>query len=259
MEINSNYYIIEKNEVFANGAGAPGTSGIHLYSANLQEDTGDYNIIRDNVCHNNKDLNSFDGNGIQLDQGCDHNQVYYNVCFSNDGAGISIYNSSDNQIYNNTLYNNMVDQGRSHPIKAEIYLAATVNEYHVKNINLFNNIIVATRTNVSAISVDYLSANNNPSIVNNLIYHTRKGFLCSWKNTKITNINTWNTLKGGAGKDLYGTPSFVSSNPIKVQDFALKQISIGLNKAIPSGQIKDILDNVVPRGTGPDLGAIESY
>ncbi len=112
IEIYASYYIIEGNEVFENGTSSEGTSGIHIYSAGPQENTGDHNIIRYNISYRNKEGSGPDGNGIQLDQWCDYNTVAYNICFENDGAGISIYDSASSLVYNNTLIGNMVDPGK---------------------------------------------------------------------------------------------------------------------------------------------------
>ena len=261
IEIYASYYIIEGNEVFENGAASQGTSGIHIYSAGPQENTGDYNIIRYNISYRNKESNGPDGNGIQLDQWCDYNQVYYNICFENDGAGISVYDSANSLIYNNTLIGNMVDPGKSHPFKAELYLASDPNVNWVKNVTVANNILYATRASVPPIAV-YAPVTNQPlSIGNNLLFHKAGDILFYWGGQTGKDIATWNKLASGGGDDIAGDPQFQSlagTAPASPADVALKPSSPGLDKGINVGQNRDILGNPVPSGNGIDLGAVES-
>ncbi len=260
IEIYASYYIIEENEVFENGHATSGTSGIHLYSASPQEDTGDYNIIRYNLCYRNKESSGPDGNGIQLDQWCNYNKVYYNVCFENDGAGISVYDSANSEIYNNTLVGNMVDPGKSHPFKGELYLASDVpgNVNNVKNVKVANNILYATRAGIPPIAV-YSPVNTNPlSIGNNILYHSLGDLLYYWAGETGKDINKWNTYAGGGGDDIYGNPLFKSlsgSSPSNPQDLALTAGSPAINKGINLGQTRDFLGNSIENA--PDIGALE--
>jgi len=89
MEINGNRYIIEHNIVWENGIGLSGTSGIHIFAKDKQQGTGQFNIIRYNTISGQKETDGQDGNGIQLDEWCDNNQIYFNVTFANDGAASS--------------------------------------------------------------------------------------------------------------------------------------------------------------------------
>lgn len=261
IEVYASYYIVEGNEVFENGAASPGTSGIHVYSAGPQENTGDYNIIRYNISYRNKESNGPDGNGIQLDQWCDYNQVYYNICFENDGAGISVYDSSNSVIYNNSLIGNMVDPGKSHPFKAELYLASDPNVNGVKNVTVANNILYATRTSVPAIAV-YAPVTNNPlSIGNNLLFHAMGDVLFYWGGQTGKDVSVWNKYASGSGDDITGDPQFQSltgTAPSSPNDLSLKSSSPAIDKGINFGQTRDILGNKVPGGNGIDLGAVES-
>jgi parallel beta-helix repeat protein len=58
---------------------------------------------------------------------CDHNQVYNNITYNNDGAGIIAYGSSYNEIYNNTLYNNGQDVGKRFGANEMVILSADVD------------------------------------------------------------------------------------------------------------------------------------
>lgn len=261
IEIYASYYIVEGNEVFENGYATQGTSGIHVYSAGPQENTGDYNIIRYNISYRNKENNGPDGNGIQLDQWCDYNQVYYNLCFENDGAGISVYDSANSVIYNNTLIGNMIDPGKSHPFKGELYLASDPNVNWAKNVTVVNNILYATRTSVPPIAV-YSPVSSNPlSIGNNLLFHAAGDILFYWGGQTGKDIATWNRYATGGGDDMAGDPKFVSltgTAPSSPKDIALQSSSPALDKGVNMGQSRDILGNKVPSGNGIDLGAVET-
>ena len=262
IEINANYYIIEHNKVFGNGGGVHGTSGIHLFSQDAAENSGDFNIIRYNECFDNIDARKGpDGNGIQLDVYCDHNQIYYNICYNNDGAGISLFDSSESRVFNNTLYNNMKDPDNSHPFKAELYLASDSSKKmnRVRNVEVFNNIIVASRPHSYVIYVDEPTSNNQMSITNNLFFHTLGKDFYYWKNSSGRDVAAWNALKAGTGVNFYENPAFVSPNPAKLQDFMVQKTSVAVDRAKPQGQTRDILGAAVPKGKGPDIGAIECF
>ncbi len=263
IEINANHYIIEGNVVYQNGATSPGTSGIHIYARSAQEDSGDYNVIRYNVCFQNKESNGPDGNGIQLDQWCDYNEVYYNICFDNDGAGISIYDSSNSKIFNNTLIGNLVDPGNSHPFKAELYLASDVPNKvnHVKNVTVVNNILVSTRSSVPAIAV-YSPVTSNPIVIGqNLLFHKAGDIIYYWGGKTGKDIAEWNKLSGEGKDDFYGDPLFVSlqgSIPSRVEDLVLQSGSPAIDRGMNMGQTRDLKGNPVPQGNGVDIGALES-
>lgn len=259
-EISANYYIIEHNVVFNNGKDYIGSSGIHLFAFTPDDNAGDHNIIRYNICYGNiEDVSGPDGNGIQLDQWCDNNQVYYNVCYNNDGAGISVYDSAGSAIFNNTLFNNGLTKNSSHLFKGEIYLASdfTKNVDHVKNVIVTNNIIVSNRADIPAIAVGTLTSDNPLSIGNNLIYNTKGGKLFVWGAVSGTDINHWNGLSGGAN-DISQNPVFASANPSAIEDFKLNQSSPCIEKGSIIGIAVDILGAEIFSGKAPDLGAIES-
>ncbi|MFA5917391.1 MAG: right-handed parallel beta-helix repeat-containing protein [Candidatus Gracilibacteria bacterium] len=140
IEIDANHILVERNIFTNNGISSSygGCSGIHLFDrwasesgvdSDKYERGGDYNIIRYNITKENKDrqINRTDGNGILLDMWCDHNQVYNNITYNNDGAGIIAYGSSYNEIYNNTLYNNGQDVGKRFGANEMVILSADVD------------------------------------------------------------------------------------------------------------------------------------
>lgn len=258
IEITANYYIIEKNEVFRNGKDLVGTSGIHIYSPSADHDSGDHNIIRYNISHHHIAKSGADGSGIQLDQWCDFNEIYYNVCYSNDGAGINVFDSSSDYIYNNTVYGNMIDPGNSHPIKAEIILASefTHNVDRTNNIVLLNNIVVAENLSSYAIYVDRLTSDNHLEIEKNLFFHSQGAPFYFWNSQTGTDITAWNQFPGSVS-NLYGAPQFVHASPRLPADFGLASSSPAIDAGKSHGVKLDILGQAVPQGSGADLGAVE--
>lgn len=259
IEINASYYIIEGNEVFNNCNAVPGCSGIHLYAKSPSQDAGDHNIIRYNVAYGNKDSRAQDGNGIQMDQWCDYNKVYHNISFSNDGAGINIFDGSHNEVFNNTLFGNMLDPGKTHIYKTEFLIASDVdrNENKASDIKAYNNIIVAEGNNY-AIYVDRLACKNPLYISNNLLFQKKNSNFYFWCNSGGRDIAEWNRLKAGSGDDFYGDPLFMTAAPSRTEEFLLKEKSPALDRGKDKNQARDILGNKIFKGKAPDLGAIEA-
>ncbi len=258
-EINANYYIIEENIVYNNGEGYAGSSGIHLFSAGLNEDSGDNNIIRYNISYNNIELQGPDGNGIQLDQWCDNNEVYYNICYNNDGSGICLYDSSNNKIYNNTLYGNMQKVDKSYFFTGELILASD----HVKNVDrtnnnmIMNNIVVAKDTGTYAVYIDKITSDNSISMNNNIFFHMANDYFYFWKDKKgkgekITEFNSF----AGFSDNQYSDPDIIISEPVKISNFIpVNTLSIK-DLAVDLEQKHDILKNKIINGI-PDIGSFE--
>lgn len=244
IELSGNYYIIEKNTVFENGQALSGTSNIHLYSDGPTRDVARHNIIRYNVAYGEKEDSGQDGNGIQLDQWCDDNEVYFNVAFRNDGAGIAIFDAARNKIYNNTLFDNMLDPGKSHAYRGELVMASdfTKNVNHSSHNLIVNNLIVATRPENVAIYVDRLSSGNPHEIGGNALYHRAPAAnLFFWRDGPGREIAQWNKLKGG-DPDLMVDPKF--SDPTRPADNGLRlsrnSTLTGAGKAITRGVTADL-------------------
>ncbi len=149
IEIDSNYVLIERNTFTNNWISDSfgGCSWIHLFdrwpseswkNSDKYERGGDYNIIRNNISKENKDRKfaKTDWNGIQLDMWCDHNQVYNNISYWNDWAGIILYGASNNEVYNNTMYWNWNDVWIRFWANEMVVLSASIdnkNQSDIKN------------------------------------------------------------------------------------------------------------------------------
>lgn len=201
LEINGNHYVVEHNIVHDNGSAMSGASGIHTYAKDANQDAGKHNIIRYNISYGNIDRSAQDGNGIQLDQWCDDNQVYFNLAFDNDGAGIVLFDAANNVVENNTLYGNTRDPGRSHAYKADLVVASdyTTNVDHAFGNVLRNNLVYALRAGHYAIYVNSFSARHMKAIGGNDFVHADDGSpLFFWAGQRGRDMAYWNTLKPGA-------------------------------------------------------------
>lgn len=214
IELSGNHYIIERNVAYENGQELSGTSNIHLFAGAPTRDTARHNIIRYNITYGEKDETGQDGNGIQLDQWCDDNEVYFNTSFYNDGAGIAIFDAARNKVYNNTLFDNMRDPGKSHAYRGELVMASdfTKNVNHSADNLIANNIVVATRPENVAIYVDRLSSGNRHVIGRNVLFHKDPAAdLFFWNNSRGRDLAQWNKLKTG-DPDMMVDPKFKDSS-----------------------------------------------
>ena len=176
LEINANHIVVEHNIFTNNGVSDSygGCSGIHLFDrwpsesgadSDQFERGGDFNIIRYNISNGNKDrvLNRTDGNGIQLDMWCDHNQVYNNLAYGNDGAGIIVYGSSNNVIFNNTLYGNGLEVGFRYGANEMTVLSADVDYSDASDVRRSNGTYeLVSKNNVIKNNIGMATATDNP-------------------------------------------------------------------------------------------------
>ena len=122
IQLLSNYYIIEYNDVYDNGNLTYMGIGIEIIDWD-NIGYGRYNIIRYNKAHGQKSaLNN--GEGIVLDDFAACNSVYYNISYGNDGPGIGLWRSNNNTVYNNVTYGNALNSSGTLTTKTEIALDA---------------------------------------------------------------------------------------------------------------------------------------
>ncbi len=259
IEVHGNYYVVEQNEVFENGARVPGTSGIHVFSRDASKGAGRHNVIRFNVVHDNKEAEGPDGNGIQLDRWCDENVIAYNIVFANDGAGIIAFESANDKIYNNTLFGNMLDPDGKHPFKGEIVLAADADLLldRANDTLVTNNVVVASRPNAVCIAVDRFTTEKRLDIGNNLFHHAASGNIYSWGETSGADAGQWAALTQQRLPDQFADPMLQSETPSRVEDFRPRLGSPALGGAVRLDQTRDATGKVIAPGKQPDLGALE--
>ena len=109
---------------------AGGGSAIHVYNGCFGTDPcgteGHDNLITRNVVYDAHD-NLGDGNGIQSDQMTQNNTITQNLSFSNDGEGLSLYDSANNVVSQNVFFNNGVERNLSHSLRGDITVDASTN------------------------------------------------------------------------------------------------------------------------------------
>jgi parallel beta-helix repeat protein len=238
IEINGNRYIIENNEVFRNGRGLPGTSGIHCFVTDAGEGTGRYNIIRNNVTWGQKDRAGPDGNGIQLDRWCDYNKVYNNIAYDNDGAGINIFHAAHNEIYNNTLVRNMKDIERSHEpkLKGDLVIVNDRDQSpRMDNVFVSNNLVVSRHHGVVPMVLDAATV-NKVRFKNNQFYHDNESTRIRIGTNESGDANEINRTSGSAGNS-FAAPDFKVPNPIKRDDFVIRNIGMVGSPQHPVGAL----------------------
>jgi Right handed beta helix region len=252
MEINGSNYLIERNTVSYSGGAIGGTSGIHLYSANPQEDTGDGNIVRYNFTHRNRDSRLSDGNGIQVDQFCDNNEVSFNVSWANDGAGIIVFDGANNLVRGNTLKGNGLDPGRTHGDLGELIVNSAGAQTNLTRGNrVLDNVIVATRPAVRGLYIDYTTAPNANTVGPNLIHH-RAGGTVLQRGGQIGQTGPQiDTITGTKG-NLVEAPVFVKEAVPHQHGLKLARLPSG--KGAPISAVKDMLGST-PLPTDGFFGA----
>jgi len=245
IEFTDNYWIIQSDTVYNNGNSGEGWEGIELYS-NTANGWARHNIIRYNTVYGQKGTPG-DGTGIQCDNNADSNNVYYNLCYGNDGSGFADQASNFNNFYNNTAYGNCRASG---PGGSEWAIIATGTDHVV----LKNNIGYCTN-NAHAIYVSSDACNQvGLNITNNMWYAPNSSCFYSWGGTVGNSLSTWNALTG-VGTDLNSDPLFV--NPTS-HIFAIQSTSPAIDKGMGVGLKVDYVGYPITPSLGlPDIGAYE--
>jgi parallel beta-helix repeat protein len=210
-----NWWIIENNSIHHNGVSTVQAVGIWVISGSLVEGTGDHNIIRYNRCYNNTGT-SFDGGGIALDQWCDNNDIYGNVCFANRSYGIEVLDVQFCNIYNNTCYGNATLAGM---FSGEISInsSAPSPSNRTSDINIKNNIGYSTQASSVAVYIDANTLGGANIVFDNNIWF---GTSTNWWTVGATgaedaaassgtSLATWNA-NSFVGTDLNVNPLFAN-------------------------------------------------
>jgi parallel beta-helix repeat protein len=256
MEINGSGYVVEGNRVSGNGVALSGTSGIHVFARDADQDAGDRNTIRYNIVTGQKETTGQDGNGIQIDQWCDGNVVAFNVAADNDGAGLNLFDAASNLVANNTATGNMRDSGGRHVYRGEIVLASdyTKNVDRTAGNRVLNNIAYATRPGVAAIVVEATTTDNGNAIGPNFIGSAAGGPLYRW-GTKATGDGAGLPLHG-QGPDLSGPPAF--RDPQTPMTGGLALTAPPARAGIPLGATRDLAGRAYAADESPTFGAYRS-
>ena len=132
---------------------AGGGSAIHVYNGCWGADPcgteGHDNLITHNVVYDAHD-NLGDGNGIQIDQMTHNNTITQNLSFSNDGEGISLYDSANNVVSQNVFFNNGMDRNFSHSLRGNITVDASTRFYGTHGNSIVNNMAIVSDVGATA-------------------------------------------------------------------------------------------------------------
>jgi parallel beta-helix repeat protein len=211
IELNGSNYLVERNTTADNGAAIGGTSGIHVYSRNAAEDSGDHNTLRYNFAYGQQDRSAWDGNGIEIDQWCDNNEVSHNVAWGNDGAGIIVFDGANNLISSNTVINNQRDPRRWLGDAGELVLSSSgAGEDRSSGNRVVNNLLVANRADLPALFVDTVTADNPNQLGPNLLYNSQQGWLLQRGAQMTASGSDLDLITGQAG-NLAQAPAFADA------------------------------------------------
>lgn len=213
VEIRASHYQVEYNTVAGSGAGGGGgISGIHVYSGSPAEDSGDDNLVRYNLAYGSIDKVAFDGNGIEIDQWCDGNTVAYNQVWGNDGAGIIVYDGSDNLVQNNTAWSDGLDSGHTHVARGEIIVSGTAAAT-VHGNRVWNNVASSTIAAVPALYVDTRAVAGGNTIGANLYWNAAAGGqVLRWTDGLLRQTAALIDATTGAAGSVVAAPAFANTS-----------------------------------------------
>jgi parallel beta-helix repeat protein len=203
IELTGNGITVENNIIYGNGTTTSGTSGIHVYATSATQGMGQFNIIRYNLVMDQQELTAQDGNGIELDQWTSGNQVIGNLTNGNDGAGIILYDSSNNLVQDNTLIGDDVDPGHSHGLPGELVLSSAFSTSLTTANTVLDNTAMATGANDFAVLVDAATTAQSNTIGSNAFANYGGGAVYSWDYTPGSSLSAWNSKPKGGGVDSF--------------------------------------------------------
>ena len=263
--------LIENNYLHDNFSkiGTENGSGVSIWHPEgIEENKGGFNIIyRNNICYNNWATNNVgnngrptDGNGLIVDDfKCSQDKtmkpypyktlVENNLCYSNGGAGISIFSSDNVTVRNNTCYYN----GRVLKNYAE---CTNLNVGDCANNEVYNNISVSDNTGPNPVTACKVYSDGNNTKLNNNLFCGANAFW-TWNTTTTL---TSGTNKGNITNKLVTYPAFINPGigvPSEV-DFHLKSSSPAINKGNNAfGSETDLDGKIRPQDNTIEMGCYE--
>lgn len=211
IEVRASHYQIDYNTVSGSGQSTGGASGIHLYSASASEDSGDDNVVSYNRSYANLDSVAYDGNGIEADHWCDGNVISYNLTWSNDGAGILVYDGSNNVVRGNTAWNNGLDSGNTHSAGQGQIMITGTSASTVAGNQVWNNLLASTKAAVPALYVDTRAVSGGNTIGANLYYNSAAGRLVRWTDSLFEQTAALIATATGATGGTVEAPAFANT------------------------------------------------
>ena len=244
---------VEHNTVYGNCQVKDDCAGINAWRV------GNGNIIRYNLVHDQHDTTKdggilgtvgirFDGaycpdpNNCNSSAASTGNLADYNIVY-NEYEGFQIYNFSNIELANNTVYNS------NH---AGLMLMSNKSTVYIKNTILKNNIFNGAK--------DYLIYNTytQQSNFSNNIYYPDGPTKFYWQdvgaNGVSSNFSGW-LSHGQDSNSISSDPRFVAST---TYNFQLQAGSPAIDKGVLLSLTPDYAGTQVPQGLATDIGALES-
>jgi len=175
----------------------------------------------------------------------EHAQIEFgNLSYENGGRGISIFESNNVDVVNNTTFHN----GKDPTVRSRSELTAG----NASNVNFFNNIAYGRGSNEEK----YLTATYNASNIvweNNLLYN---GVIYFDKNASISKPDGTNLIEIDPQFMMSAVAASASLATEKPENFHLQSHSPARGAGIPLGASMNSLDgSVVSANVPPNIGA----
>lgn len=264
--------VIEGNQTYENGWQHGGMSGISLWQA------GTGNIVRRNITYRNRQGTAgtkgfdwyADGHGIIADIDSDGTIIENNICFANEGAGVSITEADDCVVVNNTLVGN----GRcAHWTERPGLLIGSMDAtYSARRCTAVNNLMYNNRLHQFGVyaytSFDH-TVHHNLYASGPLTTAGTTGYPVQWQGAKSFSdwLAMWPSHVNGTG-DIGNAPAFAgdAASPF-VGAFALAAASAGRAGGTPLSGLDGLLGYHIDYDAagarrdpaGPNMGAMEAF
>ncbi|CAG1019957.1 Bifunctional hemolysin/adenylate cyclase [Burkholderiaceae bacterium] len=231
VELNANWVIVDHNEVGDNGVGRIGTSGIHVYSDDPDQDAARHNTVSFNVVYGSKENFGPDGNGIELDHWAKFSEVHDNVLYGNDGQGFVAFRASDFRFYNNAVFDNARSPAHDNfarPTESFIGSYSIDMVDQSMNYTFHGNVVASAGTfsgssqvNITSILVDAPTIFFPRNIGANHYYNADGGDFYRWGFSPSevwgpgetgNDIDVWNALKQNGDPDILGDVNMLKGN-----------------------------------------------
>jgi hypothetical protein len=219
----------------------------------VQNSVNHHPTIRYNKSHHNSKggkISCGDGGGINIR--ADNAEVYYNLCYANDGPGIGGDNMSEpvhyrSKIYNNVSYNNCQ---AAYMGCNELKLGAGVADFVVQN-----NIL---QRDPASIAYYFVSISDSSTFLRNNCYFSPdpNEYRFSWGAQEISGCENWFHATGDSKTSFCDDPQFAYAQSF---DFRLRFNSQCIDKGTYVGLREDGEGVPVPYKSWPDIGAHEYY
>ena len=198
IQIQANHIVVVNNTVSGNGLAVAGASGIQVYASSATSNEGQDNRITGNVLLDNHDFLDQDGNGILLDQWTGGNVVSNNFAMGNDGAGIALYDSSNNRITGNVVGDNAVDSGHTHSIHADLSLNDVLG---LTKDNIFKgNTALSFQAGGAAVFVSSAAEHAGNGFSGDVLENAAGGAVFDLANQGGSAVSDWNHLLGASDR-----------------------------------------------------------